>query len=69
MDGTNPLPFKIEVHSVISFSQKKTTPVDIHRRLCAVYGTANVLSVHSMEIWQRAFKEGRTNVEDEDQEG
>ncbi len=40
----------------------------IHRQLCAVYGAANVLLICSVERWQRVFKEGRTNVEDEDRE-
>ncbi len=66
----NPPPSKIEVRSVIKFLAKENcTPADIYRRLCAVYSAANVLSVRSAERWQRAFKEGRTNVEDKDQEG
>ncbi len=63
MDAANPPPSKIEVHSVMKFLTKENcTSVDIYRRLCSVYGAANVLSVRSVERWQR-----RTNVEDEDQ--
>ncbi len=70
MDAANPPPSKIEVHGVIKFLTKENgTPANIHRRLCAVYGAANVLLVPSVERWQTAFKEGRTNMGDKDQEG
>ncbi len=70
MDAANPPPSKIELHNVIKFLTKENyTPADIHRRLCAVYGAANVLSVRKVERWQGVFKEGRTNVKDKDSEG
>jgi hypothetical protein len=40
--------------------------VEIHRKLCAVY-SQNVMSEGTVGQWCRMFKDGRTNVHDEEQ--
>jgi len=56
-------PTACEMRSVIRFlNAKNTTPAEIHRQLCDVYGE------HAMSSWmlrRRAFNEGRENVHDD----
>jgi hypothetical protein len=42
--------------------------VEIHRELCAIY-SQNVMSEETVRHWCRMFKDGRTNVHNEEQSG
>lgn len=62
-------PADCEVRSVIRFlSAKGLKAIDIHREICAVYGQ-NIMSDGMVRKWIRAFKDGRTNVHDEERSG
>ena len=62
-------PADCEVRGVIRFlSAKGVKAVDIHRQLCEVYGQ-NIMSDGMVRKWARAFKDGRTNVHDEERSG
>jgi transposase len=41
---------------------------EIHRELCVVYGR-NIMSEGTVRQWCRMFKDGRTNVQDEERSG
>jgi transposase len=58
-----------EIHTVIHFLHAKTmSAAEIHPELCAVYGQ-NVMSEGTVRQWHRMFKDGRTNVHDEERNG
>jgi hypothetical protein len=58
-----------EVCSVIRFLwAKHVSPVEIHRQLIEVYGDG-VMSVQHVREWCREFKNGRTNIHDDDRTG
>ncbi|XP_025410521.1 protein GVQW3-like [Sipha flava] len=58
-----------ELRSVIRFlNAENIKPVDIHRQICEVYGE-NAMSDSMVRRWVRLFKEGRTNVHDEERTG
>lgn len=62
-------PAKCEVRSVIRFLLAKNhSAAEIHRELCAVYGP-NIMGEGLVRRWVRSFKNGRTNVHDEDKVG
>ncbi|KAL4710086.1 hypothetical protein ACJJTC_016488 [Scirpophaga incertulas] len=62
-------PAACEVRAVIRFlSAKGVKPIDIHREICEVYGQ-NIMSDGMVRKWVRAFKDGRTNVHDEQRSG
>uniref|UniRef100_A0A1B6DDI6 Mos1 transposase HTH domain-containing protein n=1 Tax=Clastoptera arizonana TaxID=38151 RepID=A0A1B6DDI6_9HEMI len=62
-------PAKCEVRSVIRFLYAKNhSAAEIHRELCAVYGP-NIMSEDVVRQWVRFFKDGRTNVHDEERSG
>ncbi|KAL4704839.1 hypothetical protein ACJJTC_001314 [Scirpophaga incertulas] len=62
-------PAACEVRAVIRFlSAKGVKPIDIHREICEVYGQ-NIMSDGMVRKWVRAFKDGRTNVHDEERSG
>lgn len=62
-------PADCEVRAVIRFlSGKGLKATDIHREICAVYGE-NIMSDGMVRKWVRAFKDGRTNVHDEQRSG
>lgn len=62
-------PADCEVRAVIRFlSAKGLKAIDIHREICAVYGE-NIMSDGMVRKWVRAFKDGRTNVHDEQRSG
>jgi transposase len=42
--------------------------MEIHRELCAVYGQ-NIMSEGTVKQWCRMFKDGPTNVHDEERSG
>jgi transposase len=63
----NPAP--CEIRAVIRFLHPKNmTAAEIHNELCAVYGQ-NVMSEGTVRQWCRMFKDGRTNVHDEERSG
>jgi hypothetical protein len=45
---------------------KNPSAAEIHRELCAVY-SQNVMSEETIKHWCRIFKDGRTDVHDEEQ--
>lgn len=58
-----------ELRSVIRFlSAKNIAPVEIHSQLCEIYGD-KCMSVQHVRKWCREFKNGRTNVHDEERSG
>ncbi|GFU99842.1 HTH_48 domain-containing protein [Trichonephila clavipes] len=62
-------PAKCEVRGGIRFLwAKKLSAVDIHRELCAVYGS-NIMSEGVLRQWVRFFKDGRTNIHEESRSG
>lgn len=62
-------PARCELRAVIRFlSAKNTTPIDIHRQLCEVYGP-QCMDVKNVRKWVREFKDGRTDVHDEQRSG
>jgi transposase len=62
-------PTSCEICSVIRFLHAKNmSAVEIYRELCAVYGQ-NVMSEGTVRQWCRMFKDGRTNVHNEEQIG
>ena len=62
-------PASCEVRSVIRFLLVENhRPIEIHRQLCKVYGN-NVMSEGGVRQWCVMFKNGRTNVHDEERSG
>src|SRR5215469_6009725 len=62
-------PASCKVHAVIRFLlARNNNAAEIHRQLCEVYGP-NVMSDSNVRQWCRLFKEGRTNVHDEERSG
>lgn len=62
-------PADCEVRSVIRFlCAKRVKSIDIHREICAVYGE-NIMSEGMVRKWVRSFKDGRSNVHDEERSG
>lgn len=62
-------PAKCEVRSVIRFlNAKGQNAADIHRELCAIYGPT-VMSEGKVRQWCREFREGRSNVHDDERSG
>ena len=60
---------RCELRAVIRFlSAKGTTPIDIHRQLCEVYGP-QCMNVKNVRKWVREFMYGRTDVHDERRSG
>jgi hypothetical protein len=57
-----------EIRTVIrSLYTKNMSVVETHRELCAVY--FHVMSIGALRQWCTMFKDGRTNVHDEEQSG
>jgi hypothetical protein len=50
------------------FHAKNASAVKIHRELCVVYGQ-NVMSEGDVRQWCRMFRDGRTNVHNDQQSG
>jgi hypothetical protein len=62
-------PASCEVRAVIRFLlARNNNAAESHRQLCEVYGP-NVMSDSKVRQWCRLFKEGRTNVHDEERSG
>jgi hypothetical protein len=59
-------PVSCEIRAVIRFLRAKNmSPAEIHCELCAVY-SQNLMSEGTLRQWCRMFKDGRTNVHDEE---
>jgi hypothetical protein len=62
-------PVSCEIRAVIRFLHTKNKSVaEIDGELYAVYGQ-NVMSEGALRQWCRMFKDGRTNVHDEERNG
>lgn len=62
-------PAACEIRSVIRFlCAKEVKAAEIHRQISAVYGQ-NIMTGGMVRRWVRAFKDGRTNVHDEERSG
>ncbi|KAG8318552.1 hypothetical protein J6590_001667 [Homalodisca vitripennis] len=62
-------PADCEVHAVICFlCVKGLKAIDIHRQISEVYGE-NIMNEGMLRTWVRAFKDGSTNVHNEEQSG
>jgi hypothetical protein len=57
-------PASCEVRAVIRFLRAGQSAVEIHRRLCRVYGD-NIISDGCVREWCRNFRDGCTDVHDE----
>jgi transposase len=58
-----------EIRAIIRLLHAKNmTSAEIHLELCVVYGQ-NVGSEGTVRKWCRMFKDGRTNVQDEERSG
>jgi hypothetical protein len=56
-----------EIRAVIRFLHAKNTrAAEIHSELCAAVFGQNVISEEALRQWRRMFKDGRTNVHDEE---
>ena len=57
------------MHAVIRFlSAKGLKAAEIHRQISEVYGE-NIMSDGTVHKWVRAFRDGRTNIHDEERSG
>jgi transposase len=62
-------PASYEIRAVIRFLHAKNmSAAEIHRELCAVYGH-NIMRRGTLRQWCRIFKDGRTDVHDEERSG
>ena len=62
-------PARCELRAVICFSSAKcTTPIDIHRQLCEVYGP-QCIDVKNVQKWVREFMYGQTDIHDVQRSG
>ncbi|GFS85468.1 HTH_48 domain-containing protein [Trichonephila clavipes] len=62
-------PAKCEIRSVVHFlTARNMSAADIHRQITEVYGT-EAMSDSKVRKWVRKFKDGRTNVHDEERSG
>ncbi|GFW71246.1 HTH_48 domain-containing protein [Trichonephila clavipes] len=62
-------PADCEVRAVIRFlCAQGFKSVDIHHQISEVYGE-NIMSDGMVRKWVRAFKDGRTNIHDEERRG
>jgi hypothetical protein len=59
-------PASCKIYGVIRFIHAKNMSADeIHPQICMVYGQ-NIMNVGTVRQWGRMFKDGRTNVYDEE---
>ncbi len=65
MDCTLTSLSKCEVRSKICFLiAEKCSALEIHKRLCVVYGETNIMALRNVQRRQKMFKEGRLNTHD-----
>jgi hypothetical protein len=63
-------PASCEIHSLIRFLHAKNmSTTQIHSELCAVVDGQNAMSEGTVRQWCRMFRNGRTNVHDEERSG
>jgi transposase len=63
-------PTSCKIIAVICFLHKKnTSAAEIHCELCVVVYDQNVMSKETVRHWCRMFKDGQTNVHDEERSG
>jgi transposase len=63
-------PTSCEIRAVIHFLHTKNmSAVEIHHELCAVVYGQNLMSEGTVRQWYRIFKDGWTNVHNEQQSG
>jgi transposase len=63
-------PASCEIRAVIRFLHSKTkSAAEIHRELCEAVYCQNVTSEGTVRQWCRMFKDGRTDVDDEERSG
>jgi hypothetical protein len=57
---------RCEIHAdILLLHAENMSTSEIHRELCAVYGQ-NVMGEGTTRQWCRVFKDGRSNVHDEE---
>jgi transposase len=62
-------PSSCEIRAFTRFLHAKNMSVaEIHRELSTIYGQ-NIMSEGSVRQWCRMFKDGRTNIQDEERSG
>jgi hypothetical protein len=62
-------PASCKIHAVIRFLQAKNlSGAEIYHELCAVYGQ-NVMSEQTVRQCSRMFKDGQTNIHDQERSG
>jgi transposase len=62
-------PASCEIRAVICFPHTKNmSAAEIHHELCTVYGQ-NVMSEGTVRQWCEMFKDGQTNVHEEERSG
>ncbi len=63
-------PRDCEVRAIIKFLNAKNVPaVESYCRMCAVYGKQNIMSLRHVYKWVQRFKEGRSEVHDDERIG
>jgi hypothetical protein len=63
-------PASCEIRAFICFLHAKImSAVEIHCELCTAVYSQNVMSQETIRQWCRMFKDGRTNVHDEERSG
>jgi hypothetical protein len=62
-------PTRCESSDVRLLHAKSMSVAEIHRELCAAVYHQNVMSEGTVRQWCRIFKDGRTNVHDEERSG
>lgn len=69
MDLPIAVPAKCGLREVIRFlTARKVPPIGIHSQLCQVYGEG-CMDIKNVRKWVREFKQGRTNIHDEERSG
>jgi transposase len=63
-------PTSCQIHDVIHFLHTKNmSAAETHGELCVAAYNQNVMSEETVRQWCRVFKDGRTNVHDEERNG
>ncbi len=63
-------PHDCEVRAVIKFLNTENVPAtEIYRRICAVYGKQNIMSLRHVYKWVQWFKEGHSKVHNDERSG
>jgi hypothetical protein len=62
-------PTSSEISAICFLRAKNMSDAEIHCELCATVYERNVMSGGTLRQWSRMFKDGRTNVHDEERSG